>query len=210
MTRTLSFAVGLLLTASIASAQFGDVGFSGGYSHIYPQRTSGLNFAKDGGYFDGDFAWRLPGQVPFMLGFGLTWNGTWSSTNQPVGFGNNFFGTTWLYSDIDNFAFEPRLALKLRIPGLNGLEIRPRIGAGPMYTYYAIDSAQVFNNGVFINTAYHSGAAFEVRPAIQVGYNFGGASVGMESSYSAAWGSFGALGDTMQELRIGAYVRFRF
>jgi hypothetical protein len=210
MMRVLSFLAGVLLAASVASAQMGDIAFSGGWSHLYPQRSSGLNFSKDGAYLDSDFAWRAPGQVPLMFGFGLTWNGTWSSTNEPFVIGNNFLGSTWLYSDIDSFAFEPRMALKFRIPGIPGLEIRPRIGAGPLYSYYAIDSAQVFNNGVFVTTAYHSGAAFEVRPDLQVGYGFGGTSFGMDVSYSAAWGSFGSLGDEMQELRVGMYVRFKY
>jgi hypothetical protein len=206
--RTLSFVLGLTISAALA---FGDTTFSGGYSHIYPQGNSGLTFNKDGAYIDGDFSWRLPGQIPFMAGFGLTWNGTWGSENVQLLSNNGLFlNNYWLYSDIDNFAFEPRLALKLRVPGLPGLEIRPRIGAGPMFTYYSIDNAQTFNNVTFFNTFYHSGAAFEVRPDIQVGYGYGGVSFGADFSYSAAWGSFGQLGDEMQEFRAGAYVRFRY
>ena len=39
-----------------------------------------------------------------------------------------------------------------------------------------------------------TGAAFDIRPGAQLGYRFGAAAVGLDGSYMAAWGNFGALG----------------
>jgi hypothetical protein len=200
-----------VICSASASAQFGDFALAAGYSHIYPQTTGGLNFSKDGAYIDGDLAWRLPGPAPIMLGFGITASGTYQYQNfQFVNNNNNFISYTTLYSDVENIGLEPRIALNIRIPGMPGLEIRPRLGAGLLIDDYGIDVAQPVNNFVFFNTVYHTGAAFDIRPDLQVGFTWRGASAGLDASYMAAWGSFGALGDNLQELRVGLYFRCRF
>jgi hypothetical protein len=85
----------------------------------------------------------------------------------------------------------------------------PQLGMGLLVDSYAID--QSFNSGglIFINTQYHDGAAFAIRPGVQVGYSWGWGSAGAEVSYMAAWGDFGQLGSRVFELRAGAFFRIK-
>lgn len=212
MIRRLSFFVAWIAFASIASAQYGDFSLSGGYSHLFPDHTGGLFFDKDGEYVDANFAFRIPDvAVPVYAGLGLSGSGYWESQDGPYFINNNGFGyNERLYSDVENFEIEPRLAVKLVIPGLRNFYVRPQIGAGLMINNYSVDQAQTANNVVFINTLYHTGAAFEIHPNVEAGWQLGPGSIGFELGYLAAWGGFGGLGSNVQELRVGVFGRFRF
>ena len=197
----------------MASAQYMDFALTGGYSHMFPQRTGDLFFDKDGAYIDGNFAYRLPGSpVPIFAGIGITASGYWESESSDIFFLNNngFDGNQNLYSDVEMVEAEPRLAIKLLIPGLPGFYIRPQIGAGLLVDNYSVDMVQTINNVSFIHTQYYTGAAFDIRPDVQAGWSFGRASFGMDLSYMAAFGGFGQMGDVMQEFRVGVFARFRY
>jgi hypothetical protein len=124
--------------------------------------------------------------------------------------GGDFFGTTNLYSDVEMISIEPRLAVRLVIPGLRNFYIRPQIGAGLLISNYSVDSAQPVGGITFIQTFYHTGAAFDIRPDVEAGLSWGRTSFGMDFSYMAAWGDFGKMGNDIQELRVGAFVRFKY
>ena len=183
---------------------------------MFPQRVGDLFFDKDGAYIDGNFAYRLPGSpVPIFAGVGVSASGYWDSENSDLFFlnnnNNNGFGSNQtLDSDVELIEIEPRLAVKLLIPGLPGFYLRPQIGAGLLVNNYSVDTVQTINNVSFIDTLYHTGAAFEVRPDIEAGWSFGRTSFGMDFSYMAAFGGFGQMGDVLQELRVGVFARFRY
>ena len=86
----------------------------------------------------------------------------------------------------------------------------PKLGAGLLVDNYAIDTINSANGTTFIDTEYHTGAAFALRPALQAGYSWGWASTGAEVSYMVAWGDFGRLGDRALEFRAGWFLRLRF
>jgi hypothetical protein len=214
MIRTLAFLAALLLCTTFASAQYGDASLSVGYSHFFPERSGGLFFSKDGAYLDGDFAWRIPQVVvPTFVGLGVTASGYWDSESidYPVYYTNRDYWNSDLDSDVEFIELEPRLTMKFWIPGAPGMFVRPRIGAGLLIDNYSVDQLGVDANGYdYVYTLNHTGAAFEVRPAVQVGFERGRFSAGGELSYMASWGGFGAMGDTLQELRAGLFLRFRF
>jgi hypothetical protein len=209
--RGFCFALALFCSSAIASAQFGEYSLGAGYSHIHTGTSPGLFYNKDGAYIDGDFAWHIPYPgSPFLLGFGLSGSGYWDNQNLNDLTGNFFFGNPTLNSDLENFEIEPRFTLDLTIPGTI-VFIKPRIGAGLLINNYNIDQfTQQGNNFADINTITHTGAAFEIHPAIQTGVAWGPAAAGLEVSYLASWGDFGAFGNNAQEFRAGAFISIRF
>jgi hypothetical protein len=210
--RRISFFAGLFIFSSIASAQYLDFALTGGYSHFFPEHTGDLFFNKDGAYIDGNFAYRLPGSpVPIYAGFGITASGYWDSEQTPF-FNNGFYyNNNNLYSDIEMVEAEPRVAVKLLVPGLPGFYVRPQLGAGLLINNYSVDMLQQNNSLFYIHTAYFTGAAFDIRPDVEAGWSIGGrTSVGLDLSYMAAFGNFGQMGTVMQELRVGLFARFRY
>jgi hypothetical protein len=212
--RGLGFLSAMFIASAVASAQLGEYTVSAGYSHIYTGADPNLFYNRDGAYVDADFAWHVPYyRSPVLLGFGLTGTGYWESHNVTVPFGTGgggtFFGTTRLDSDLDNFEIEPRLAFEFWIPRTI-IFLKPRIGAGLLINDYSIDQAFPQTTYTVFDTADHTGAAFEIHPGFQAGATWGGFTAGMDVSYMAAWGSFGGLGNHAQELRVGAFVGFRF
>jgi hypothetical protein len=216
MIRILAFLAALLLCTTFASAQYWDNSLSVGYSHFFPERSGGLFFSKDGAYLDGDFAWRIPQVVvPTFVGLGVTASGYWDSENidYPIYYRDRDrdFGNSDLDSDVEFVELEPRLAMKFWIPGAPGVFVRPRIGAGLLVSNYSVDQLAADLYGFeYIDTRNFTGAAFEVRPAVQLGFERGPFAIGGELSYMASWGGFGAMGDVLQELRAGIFFRFRF
>jgi hypothetical protein len=212
MKRAIAFVTGLLMCSSLASAQYFDATLAGGYSHFFPQKTGGYSFSKDGAFIDGDFAWRLPDlALPTFVGVGVGASGYWDSTDYTFVDPNGYFYNRRLYSDLDMEEIEPRLAIRIRIPGLRGVFVRPRIGLGLLINNYSVDTAvPEFNGFTYFHTDNHTGAAFDIHPAIQVGYSQGMFSAGGEVSYIASFGGFGALGDVGQELRVGAFITLRY
>jgi hypothetical protein len=198
--RCLAFAIGLLISCSIASAQIAATTLSFGYSHFDMGHANNLFYNHDGGYFDIDAAWRLPAlQLPVRAGFGVSGSGTYDRED-----GN--FGTT-LYSDVGLFSLEARAALPIAPRGGRGFFLLPRIGAGLLVDSYGIDSQNI--NG-FINTSWHDGAAFDLRPDLEAGYSWGRVAVGADVSYMLAWGDFGQFASSAQELRAGVFFSFRY
>jgi hypothetical protein len=196
----------LLLSASSSMAQVFNATVSTGYANIRTQRSDNLFYSHDGSYLDADFAWKLP-VLPLYTGVGVGGSGYWDR--------QRIFGSTdsfddrfnHLYSDLGTFEIEPRLALKLG--GRRGLFVEPRIGAGLQVSSYGVDRLINDSNGnTFIDTVYHTGAAFEVHPAIQLGYSWGWGAAGVEGSYMYSWGNFGGFGRHAEEYRIGAFFRF--
>jgi hypothetical protein len=198
--RHFAFASGLLISCSFASAQFYSSTLSVGYSHFDMGHATNLFYNHDGGYCDLNAAWRLPDlQVPVLAGFGVSGSGTYDRED-----GN--FGTT-LYSNLGLFSLEGRVALPIAPRGARGFFLLPRVGAGLLVDSYGIDSQNI--NG-FINTSWHNGAAFAVRPDLQAGYSWGRAAVGADVSYMFGWGDFGSFSSSAQELRAGVFFSFRY
>ncbi len=209
----IGFVSAFMISSTVAFAQIGEYTLSAGYSHLYAGTNSSLFYDRDGPYIDLDMAWHVPYYgSPVLLGLGLTGSGYWESQDVNVPFSNHggtYIGQARLDSDLDNFEIEPRLAFDFRIPR-TGIFIKPRIGAGLLINDYSIDQAFPQTTYTTFNTAYHTGAAFEIRPALQMGYAWGPATAGLDLSYMAAWGDFGGLGDHAEELRVGVFVGVRF
>src|ERR1700722_14927011 len=198
--RYFTFAVGLLISCSIASAQYPSSGISAGYSHLTMGRADGLFYNHDGGYVDLNAAFRPPGS-PILAGFGVSGSGFYDRMDDPF--------STRLYSMVGFFSLEGRLALPLTVEGVRGWFLLPRIGAGLLVDSYGIDRDEVDSQGfTFVHTDWHDGAAFEVRPDLQAGYSFGRGAVGADVSYMGAWGDFGRFSSSAQELRAGVFFTF--
>ncbi|HXE53190.1 MAG TPA: hypothetical protein VN541_09260 [Tepidisphaeraceae bacterium] len=200
--RLVAFAFAWMICASAASAQVWSFSFSGGYSNVQFEHREGLFYAHSGGYVDADFAWRVPNtSVPLLIGAGVSASGHYDWQDVPIS-GAGFFSNYRLYSDVSLVSLEARASLPIALRNAPGWFIMPRIGAGLLIDDYAIDRINF--------TEYFTGAAFEIRPALQVGYSWGAWSAGGEVSYMAAWGDFGGLGHWAQDFRIGAFVRFKY
>lgn len=195
------FIAGVLLLASLSFAQENSWTVSAGYSNLHIGRAApNLNYDKDGGYIDGDVNWLFPTEpAPLLLGVGVSGAGHYEDESFSNGEEFFIFGPT---SDVSLYSIEGRIGTPIQFRSARGWFLLPRIGAGLLIDDYAIDTP--------IHTEYHTGAAFEIRPTLQAGYSWGWGSVGGEVSYMAAWGDFGRLGNAAQELRIGAFLRFRF
>lgn len=183
---------------------------STGYSHLETQKSSNLFYDHSGAYVDADIAWTLKLPVQVQVGLGATGSGYWDRESIDVLANSNaYYPNDHLYSDVGLFEFEPRVGL--RFGGNTGFFITPRAGAGLLINSYAIDRPYNDNNGTaYVDTEYHDGAAFEVRPAIQAGYSWDFISAGIEGSYMWSWGDFGGLGHHAQEYRVGVFVKFSF
>jgi hypothetical protein len=210
----LGFFAGLLFCAAVAPGQTYYSTLSGGYSNLTVQHAgAGEFYDHNGPYIDADIGWRLPNpDFPLLIGIGFTGSGYWDNQNVTVPVENNTaLAQGTLYSDVGLFELEPRLALALWSANMPGMFLKPRIGAGLLIDNYAIDHTVTTATGnSFINTEYFTGAAFEVRPAVQAGYSWGPGAIGAEISYMAAWGDFGRLGDDAQEFRAGVFFTLRF
>jgi hypothetical protein len=184
---------------------------STGYSNVEMQKTGNLFYDHSGPYVDADIAWTLRLPVPLQVGIGATGSGYWDRENIDLTSSSNNFYYPYdhLYSDLGFFELEPRVGI--RLGGRTGFFIMPRAGAGLLVNSYGIDRSFTDSSGnTYIDTDYHTGAAFEVRPAIQAGYDFGFLSAGVEGSYMWSWGDFGGFGHHAQEYRVGAFLKFDF
>jgi hypothetical protein len=203
----------LLLMAVTAGAQLfippPDFTVSTGYSNLQTQKANNLFYDHSGAYLDADVAWTLPLVVPLQVGIGATTSGYWERESIDSLSNDNFY---YPYdhqdSNVGLFEIEPRVGL--RLGGPTGFFALPPIGAGLLIDSYAIDQSFNSDGNTYLSTRYHTGAAFEVRPAIEVGYRWGFVSAGVEGSYMYSCGDFGDLGHGAQEYRIGAFVTFSF
>jgi hypothetical protein len=175
---------------------------SAGYSNVtFNHPSNGAAYSPSGPYIDANIALPLPNLAWPVLGIGISASGYWQDRGSI--FGNQ-------YSDISMISVEGRAAFPIPMDPRSGIFITPRIGVGLLCDNYLIQIPNAF--GGFDNF-YDTGLAFEVRPDIEAGFRFGpdhSASISVDASYMAAWGSFGKLGDMAQELRIGMGVAYRF
>jgi len=183
--------------------------FSGGWSRLETDGDS-LVDGEDGYYFDFDFAGRPKTNSPLWLG---------------VGFGGSYFeqseetevngGAIPTFVEVDAalslFTIEPRLTYVLLPRKDRGLYLAGRIGAGLLIADYWVTQVVQRPLGFFVDGDEDTVAAFEVRPAAQIGYCGGNWVVGAEVSQMWAWGDFGdALGDQITELRAGFFFTLRY
>ena len=203
-----SFLGSLFLLSTTVSAQVPAMTFSIGYSHLNTQKSDNLFYSRDGSYLDADFAWRLPLLIPLQAGIGVSGSGYYD--RQSIFVSNSDFYDPYrhIYSDVGTFEIEPRIGI--RLGRRTGFFILPRAGAGLLINSYAIDQTFVSNGNTYLDTREHSGAAFEIRPAVQAGYCWGPASAGVDASYLWAWGDFGGLGHRAEEFRVGAFFKLDF
>jgi hypothetical protein len=204
----------LLVQASWARAQdyyYSPLIFdiSGGYSHLYIDSPAAEPINKDGGYVDFDLGVRVPNLAfPLLIGGGASVSGYWRSERVDAVDFSGFEFRDRLDSDLGLYSLEARVAIPLRFGRNQGFFLTPRLGMGLVVDDYAIDHAQDTGGGTFFFTDYHTGAAFGIRPTIEAGYFWRNWAVGGQLSYMAAWGDFGQLGSTAQEVRAGVFVRW--
>lgn len=210
MIRSIAFALVGVLFAAAGRGQVTSFGMSAGYSHFESNASSRLFHATNGGYFDADFAWRLRGlDVPLYAGVGVSGNGYFEDRHVLVPYAS-YFDRERLYSDVGLFAVEARIAAPIGFQQGPGFFVMPRLGMGLVVDSYSIDTATTIGSTLYLDTRYHDGAAFGIRPSIQAGYSWGNIAAGAEVSYMVAWGDFGELGSTAQELRAGAFLRMQW
>jgi hypothetical protein len=201
----------VLLTARPAAAQLlvpPSLTAAVGYSNLQTQKATDLFYNHNGTYLDVDAAWSLP-LLPLDLGIALTGSDYYERESSSLPSNSGYYPYDRMRSNLSLFEIEPRLGLHLG--GSTGLYIEPRIGAGLLINSYGIDQATTNNDGTTsLDTQYHTGAAFEVRPAIQIGYSWPFISAGVEASYMYATGDFGGLGHSAREGRIGGFIKFTF
>jgi hypothetical protein len=205
----------LLVLSDAATAQEQEFGISAGYAHLYGAHGGGLFHDADGSYIDGDFAWHVPDAgFPLLVGFGVSGSGYFDQHDSGLSYYDDYGyydGDANLYSNVGLFELEPRVGIALWSTLVPGLYLKPRLGAGLLIDSYAIDQAYITSSTTgYIDTHYHTGAAFELHPALQAGYTWGPGAAGGEISYMPAWGDFGRLGHSAAELRLGVFYTFRF
>lgn len=201
-----------LLASSFADAQITSFTISSGYSNVQISHNGGLFYSRDGGYVDGEFMWRIPARIPLLLGASLSGSTYYDYRDVNASFPDGSTGTAGLESDLGFVALEARLAVPISFgrEGGRGFFIVPKLGIGLLVDSYSIDSAANVGGFTNLQTSYHDGAAFDIRPGLQAGYSWGWGSAGAEVSYMAAFGDFGQLGSVAQEIRAGAFFRIKF
>jgi hypothetical protein len=205
----------LLVLASKAEAQAGYYRYpllfnvSGGYSHLFIDSPAFEPVNKDGAYVDFDLAARVPNlRFPLLLGGGASVSGYWRTDHVDAVDFSGFPFQARLDSDLGLYSLEARATVPLRFGRDQGFFLAPTLGMGLLVDDYAIDHAQSAGGGTFFFTDYHSGAAFDIRPAIEAGYFAFNWALGAQVSYMGAWGDFGQLGSDAQELRAGIFFRW--
>jgi hypothetical protein len=202
--KLMSFLTALALTAALCPAQTPSLSLSAGYSNLhFSNSASYLHYNRDGSYAEGELSLILPSQPRLLLGVavGASYHYNLDDYHYNDYYGNRYtvYDTT---SSVGLYSLEARIGLPITSRRWRGPYLLPRLGAGLLVTDYSIDTPDF--------TEYHTGAAFALRPSLQAGYSWGHASAGVEISYLAAWGNFGHLGTRAQEVRAGAFLRFRF
>ena len=116
------------------------------------------------------------------------------------------------YADTGMFSAEVRIAFPFGLPNPNqGFYCLPRIGVGALVNNFQVGQPYyTYPNYYFGTEINHTGIAVEVRPDIEIGYRIKKFNIGVETSYMAAWGNFGKLGNIAQEFRLGLVVGYRF
>ena len=204
-----------VLAIGSATIAFGQEAFTfgAGYSHVDFADAGNLLHGKDGPYIDLDLAVKVPQQrLPIWASFAFTGSGYFESAEQTVSLSPGTSATANLYSDVGFFEMEPRVSLAFYSDQrtMRGFFVKPRVGMGLLIDSYGIDHVTQSATNVHFSTEYHTGLAFEIRPAVHAGYSWGPGEVGAEISYMSAWGDFGDLGNKAQEFRAGAFYAVKF
>lgn len=205
----------VLVAASASPGQTISSTSSAGYSRFFPQRPERAPLPRDGFYFDEQVlthpSWAvLPdGHTPVLLGGALSGSGYINGHDLQVQFAPGRYTTESLDSNVDLFSIEARAAIPIRFEAISGLSIVPTLGAGLLINEYSVN-ALVDESGDMVTGPDHVGAAFLIRPGLEIGYAWSNFAAGIDISYMAAWGDFGRIGAGAQELRGGVFFRFRF
>ena len=207
--------VAVLCLATPSLAQ--DVGdrfgvlISTGWSTLHTDGNTVLD-NEDGWYLDTEFMWHLQPDKPLWAGIGFA--GSYYEASRSVDLSGGLFAPELdLSADLGLFAIEPRLTYVLmpRQKDDRGLFLAGRLGIGLLIadqsTFGVIETGNVVTFGGDSETT----VAFEVRPAVQIGYSGGHWQVGGEFSYMWAWGDFDAINsDQLEEAHAGVFFRFTY
>jgi hypothetical protein len=182
---------------------------SGGYSNVHFNGNNAIPYNRIGGYFDVNIYEKLPPNDTPVFGLGISATGNWDdyTLNYPSApFYRSF------YADTSMVSAEIRIGFPFGLPNpRQGFYCLPRIGIGGLVNNSAVGQPYyAYPNYYFGTESHHTGFAFEVRPDIEIGYRIKRFNVGLETSYMAAWGNFGKLGNVTDEVRVGVVVGYRF
>ncbi len=182
---------------------------SGGYSNVHFNGNNAIPYNRQGGYIDANVYEKLPPNDSPLFGLGLTATGTWD--NYTINYPTAPFSRSF-YADTGIFSAEVRIAFPFGLPNPNqGFYCLPRIGVGALVNNFQVGQPYyTYPNYYFGTEINHTGIAVEVRPDIEIGYRIKKFNIGVETSYMAAWGNFGKLGNIAQEFRLGLVVGYRF
>lgn len=202
-----------LLAGTWASGQITSATISAGYSNVLMAHNGLPFYERNGEYADVEALWRISGDHLPLLG-GVSVSGSMYHTSM-TGIIGNFrpYYPIPLESNLGFLSAEARGGTRLSFAqhGESEFFVVPKIGVGALYDSYAADNES--HPKIFLlvpHTSHHQGAAFDVRPGVQAGYSWGWGSAGLEASYMAAFGNFGGLGSTAQEVRLGAFFQVKF
>lgn len=182
---------------------------SGGYSNFRFNGKNAIPYNPQGGYVDANVYARMPNYDSPILGFGISASGNWDdyAVNYPTAPYYRSF-----YADTSMLSAEVRFAFPFGLPSpTQGFYCLPRLGIGALVNNLTVGQPYYgYPNYYFGTDSNHTGIGFEVRPDIELGYRIDRFNIAFETSYMAAWGNFGKLGNLTQELRLGLTVGYRF
>ena len=185
--------------------------FSVGWSTLHTDGKSVLD-NEDGWYIDSEILYQLQPESPLWLGVGFA--GSYFEADRDFDFGSGLITNELEVSaDLGLFAIEPRLTYVLLPRGKDdrSLFLTGRLGAGLLIADQSQLSVIETGNIVTFSGDSDTTFAFEVRPAVQVGYSGGHWQAGAEFSYMWAWGDFDPLNsNTIEEARAGVFFRFSY
>jgi hypothetical protein len=209
-------AAAILLVSLMSVPASGDVffTFSGGYSNAQMtgnnakvSASTPFHFPRDGEYLDADLAAPVTAApFPLLVGGGFSWTQHTDSveaTRIPGIFPE-------AHSQLNQYSLEARAAAPLYFSGSQGFFVEPRVGAGVLSYHFNGHNVFIQTEAPFFEACHFEGYAFEVRPALEVGYTWQRLSFGLDGSCMFAWGHFRPFGSTECELRAGAFLRYRF
>jgi hypothetical protein len=183
--------------------------FSAGWASLNSSGGDSMLDEVDGYYFDTEFSFRLKADSPLWLG--VSFNGSYFDEEHDVVVDTGVFPTeAEVDAAISTFCIEPRLTFLLLPRRDKGPYLAAKLGAGLLIADYWATSIVERPAGFFVDSEGDTTLAFEVRPGLQLGYSGGPWVVGAEVSEMWAWGDFNAIGDELNELRVGVFFTMRY
>lgn len=205
----------LLLVAAPAAAQDEQgLGFniSTGYAQLYTDKSGSLLDEEEGWYIDTEFSFQLAPDSPLWLGFAF--GGSYFNADKDFVSGGVLVPTeTEVWADLALITLEPRVRYVFAPGGRDepGIYVAPRVGAGLLIADVVASSITELPGGsIEIEGASETEWAFEVRPAIEIGFSGGPWVLGAEASYMIAWMDNDAVGDSLEEMRVGIFFRVAY